>query len=85
MRGLCHAFTLPPGHARVDTLRFKAWLLPDIYPAVPAAPVAGLYRIVYYDVYKKRHAEDPPSDADNRLGQPLDERLRTSNTFRVIE
>ena len=76
---------LPPGHARVDTLRFKAWRLPDIYPAVPAGPVAGLYRIVYYDVYKKWYAEDPPSDADNRLGEPLDERSRTSNTFRVIE
>ncbi|MFN2564460.1 MAG: hypothetical protein ABR499_05545 [Gemmatimonadaceae bacterium] len=69
-----------PAQSRTDTVRVWGSLMPNEYPALPAGPVAGVYRLVYGWVYR---SWDP--DRRGHPGELLADSLRVSNEFRVVE
>jgi hypothetical protein len=76
---------LLPGQSRTDTLQFSESRLPSMFPRFPAGPVAGLYRLAYFEVYRRWYPENPPPGARGGPGEPLAASLLKSNPFRVIE
>ncbi|MDQ6768953.1 MAG: hypothetical protein M3Z54_03080 [Gemmatimonadota bacterium] len=77
--------TLMPGQVRVDTLQLRGWRLANTDPTFSPGPLAGQYRLHYYGVYRKWYPRNPPPDAKDQLGEQLDDSLRVSNVFRIME
>ena len=78
---------LLPGASRTDTVRIWASRRPNTFPDFPG-PVAGTYRLVYGDVYRKWYSGSAPEGlppGTNTLGVPAPDSVVTSGSFQVVE
>ena len=75
---------LSPGETRTDTVRLEGFRTANWYPKFAAGPVAGVYRLVYSDVYRTWNADHigPPIGV---LGELVPDSLLVSNSFRIEE
>lgn len=80
-----HPPILVPGQSRVDTLNLIGWKRPHMMPAFAPGPLAGVYRLHYFSIYRKWYPGNPPQGAKNPLGEELADSLRVSNVFRVVK
>ena len=76
---------LLPGQFRTDTVRLQGSRHPNDLPGFSPGPIAGSYRLIYSQVYRKWYPRNPPPEARDRLGELLPDSLLVSNTFRVVE
>ena len=75
---------LSPGETRTDTVHLGGFRAANWYPKFPPGRVAGLYRLVYSDIYRTWN-EDHNGTPVGALGDPIPAPLLVSNPFRVDE